>query len=274
MKTILVPTDFSKVAENAANYAVEIATLMKAKVILFHSYRIPVVTTEVPIVMPSLAELEKDCMEGLQKIAAKLHSKHINLNVECVVKCGFAVEDINQFAEDQKADLIVMGMQGAGFLTEKIIGSVTTSLIQQSKCPVLAISKGVKFKSIKKIVLACDYNETENAKIFEPMKEFARLFKSHIYVFNVEREIEHAISTQDVVSDFMKLEHSLVDTNHTFHYGSNEDVVDGINEFVDKMRMDMVVVIPRKHSTLKNIFQESNTKRMAFHSHAPLLALH
>jgi len=40
MKTILVPTDFSKIARNAIDYAVEIAKLTKAKLILFHVYHV------------------------------------------------------------------------------------------------------------------------------------------------------------------------------------------------------------------------------------------
>lgn len=38
MKTILVPVDFSSVSDNAADYAVELANKMKAKILLFHVY--------------------------------------------------------------------------------------------------------------------------------------------------------------------------------------------------------------------------------------------
>jgi nucleotide-binding universal stress UspA family protein len=274
MKTILVPIDFSKAAENAANYAIEIAKITKAKVILFHAYHVPIVPTEVPIVMPELAELEKDCMAGLLKISARLRSKYKTANIERVVKCGFAVDEINLYAEKHQMDLIVMGMHGAGYLTEKLIGSITTSLIQKANCPVLVIGENVKFKNIKKIVLACDYHETENEKILERLKEFAHLFKSHIYVLHVVPELELAAPVPDVVSDYVKLESTLADTDHSFHYLPNNEIVDGINKFVADDKMDMVVMIPRKHSILKNIFTEPNTKKMAFHSKVPLLALH
>lgn len=275
MKTILVPTDFSKAAANAIGYAVEIAKLTKAKIILFHTYRVPVVTAEMPVIIPNLTELEKDCMEELRKIERKLHLSHgKKLDIDRVVKCGFAVDEIDLYATKHKVDLIVMGMQGAGYLTEKFIGSVTTSLIQKANCPVLVIGENVKFKSIKKIVLACDYNETENKEILERLKEFAHLFKSHVYVLHVVPELELVAPVPDVVSDYIKLEHTLADTDHSFHYLPNNEVVDGINKFVTDSKMDMVVMIPRKHSILKNIFIEPNTKKMAFHSKVPLLALH
>ncbi len=274
MKTILVPTDFSTVSENAVNYAAEIAKVTKAKLILFHVYHMPVTATEVPIVLPNVDELEKDCMEGLLQISTRLHSKLSTTNIECIVKCGFPVDEINQYTQNSKIDLIVVGMKGAGYLTEKLIGSVTTSLIQTSNCPVLVIDEKVKFRSIRKIVLACDYNETENKKVLEPMKEFVHLFKSHVYVLNVLRKSEPVEPVTEVVSDFIKLEHALADTTHSFHYLSNEKIIDGINEFVSEGKMDMVVMIPRKHSVLRNIFNEPNTKKMAFHSIVPLLAIH
>jgi len=274
MKTILVPTDFSTVSENAVNYAAEIAKATNAKLILFHVYQMPIIATEVPIVLPNIEELERDCMEGLLRISIRLHSKLSTTNIECIVKCGLPVDEINLYTQNSKIDLIVMGMRGAGYLTEKLIGSVTTSLIQKSNCPVLVVAEQVRFKQIHKIVLACDYNDTENKKVLEPLKEFAKLFKSHVYVLNVVRKSEPLEPLTEVVSDFIKLEHSLAETPHSFHYLSNEEIVTGINEFVTEGKMDLVVMIPRKHSVLKNIFNEPNTKKMAFHSKVPLLAIH
>lgn len=274
MKTILVPTDFSKAADNAIAYAAEVAKLTKATIVLFHAFHVPVVATEVPVEVP-IDELQKDCLEGLRKIEHRLHLQYgKGLAVQCVCRCGFAVDEINDYTSGHNTDLIVMGMQGGGYLTEKLIGSITTALMRKSKCPVLAIDKGVKFRSIKKIVLACDYEQTGDKRILKPLKELADLFKAHVYVLNVVAQPEPVQSCSEAASDFMKLEHSLGDTDHTFHCLQNDDVVKGINTFVKEGKMDMVVMIPRKHSLLETIFNERNTKKMAFHSTVPLLALH
>ncbi|MFL5754095.1 MAG: universal stress protein [Bacteroidia bacterium] len=275
MKTLLVATDFSRIAQNTIEYAAEIAQLTKAKLILFHVYHVPVITAEVPVIYPTLEDLEKDRMDELKKTASGLLKKYGNsFETECVCKCGFVIEEINLFTSENKVDLIVMGMQGVGYLTEKLIGSTTTALIREAKCPVLAIGEKVKFRNIKKIVLACDYEKTENAKILEPLREIAELFKSHIYILNVFRDKEKAPEVSESVKDFISLESSLADTDHTFHYMRNDDVVNGINNFITEKNMDMVVMIPRRHSLLKSLFQEKQTRKMAFHSEVPLLALH
>jgi nucleotide-binding universal stress UspA family protein len=276
MRTILAPTDFSRVSNNAIDYAAELAILSKAKLILFNSYHIPVAVTEVPAVIPDMNKLEEISLLALNDIEKRLVLSYgKKLQIECVSKCGFAVEEIDQYATDIKADLIVLGMKGAGFLAEKLMGSVTTDLIQRSKCPVLAIDEHVKYRIAKKIALACDYNETENEKILEPLKEMARLFKAHIYVLNVESASQPvAASAGHVVSGFIKLQNSLAKVDHSFHFITTEKVVEGINEFIEMSDVDMVVMIPRKHSILKNIFSEPTTKQMAFHSKVPLLTLH
>lgn len=273
MKTILVATDFSDIAKNAVNYAAEVANVAKAKLILFHVYHEPVFLAEIPISLP-IGEIEKDCLECLKDIKKGIHKKYGDkLIVECICKLGFPVDEINLYAKENDAELIVMGMEGTSYLTEKIIGNITTSLIKKASCPVLAIDKHVRFSSMKNIVLASDYLEVENKTILNPMIELAKLFDSKIFVLNVVPELE-TVTTIGKAVEGIKINHALEAVNHTFHYSKSEDVIEGINDFVDKQKINMVVMIPRTHSILHNLFHESNSKRMAFHTKVPLLALH
>lgn len=274
MKTILLPTDFSKASHNAIDYAVEIAKLTKAKMILFHVYHIPVITSDVPIVIPSMDEIKENSLKSLKQVEEHIYKKHgNNFTIECMTACGITIDEINACAKQNAIDLIVMGMRGSGYLIEKIMGSVTTSLIKEAFCPVLSIDTHVKFKTIKKIVFACDYKETSFKSILDPLKEFAKLFKSHVYVLNVIPELTPSLTVTEAVEG-IKLEHLLEGVEHSFDFSHNEDAVEGINDFVAKQKVDMVVMIPRQHSIFESIFKKSNTKSMAFHTHVPLLALH
>lgn len=273
MQTILVPTDFSSVSKNAINYAVELAKLTKAKIILFHVYYVPIVTTDV-MVIPPMEELEEGNMSVLKKIEKSIHKKFgKKIIIESKCKYGFPVDEINLAAKENKVDLIVMGMHGSSALSEKLVGSTTTALIRKSKCPVLAIDRHAKFKLIKKIALACDFEAIPNVTILNPLKELVRIFKSHVNVINIIPEDEKIPPIAKAVAG-IKLENALEDINHTFYFAQNKDVVNGLNGFVKEKKMDMVVMIPRKHSLLKSIFNEPETKRIAFHTKVPLLALH
>src|SRR5687767_1360079 len=123
MKTILVPTDFSEASQNALDYAAEIAKPLKAKLILFHAYHLPIVSGQMPVNLPSEVEIEKETMDILRRMGQALHKKHgPKIHVAIVSKLGLAVDLINELVKANNIDLIVMGMQGGGLITQKLIG--------------------------------------------------------------------------------------------------------------------------------------------------------
>ena len=192
MKTILIPTDFSPAAYNALEYALEISSKIKAKLILFHAYQYPVVPTEAPLMIP-IQNLEKDSMDALKKLKTEVLTKHKSkINIELHCSCGFPADEIDNFATKNKISIILMGMSGSGFIDEKIIGSTTTSLIRRSKCPVLVIDNEVKYHGLKNIALATDLQDLKNEEILEPLKTIAKKFQSHIYIIHVNPKTETA----------------------------------------------------------------------------------
>lgn len=274
MKRILVPTDFSNTAENTLEYAAEMAREVKATIVLLHVYSVPLINSEIPAVAVTAAELEIAAKADLQKAKEALLKKHgdqLQVEYHCVM--GLPVDAIARFSEEYPVDLIIIGMQGAGYLAEKIIGSIATSLIRKSACPVLVIDKGVKFRMVHRIALACDFIETWHRGVLAPMKTMAELFGSHIYILHVIPEAEPDPTISEAIAG-IRLDHSLEGIAHSFHNVQGTDVVESINDFVSKHEIDMVVMIPRTHSLLNTLFHEPTTKRMAFHSHVPLLALH
>lgn len=273
MKKILAPINFSDVSENSMNYAVEMAKLTQSELILLHVYYHPAGSDESLLDLPSSKEMEEEYMTSLRRERSKIQSEYgSDLKIKCYCRQGFAIDEINGFAKEEQVDLIVMGMRSAGFLTEKIIGSVTTSLLRNAPCPAMAIDSDVTFRSIKRIVFASDFQET-SPEVLKPLKTFVHLFHARLYVLNVIDEPEFVPQVTEAVHAF-SIDRELAELDHSFHDIDNDDVVEGINDFVHKNKMDMVVMIPRKHSLFTNIFRESRTKKLAFHASVPLLALH
>jgi nucleotide-binding universal stress UspA family protein len=273
MNTILVATDFSGAASDAVDYAAEMAHVMKAKLILFHTCHVPIIGTEVPVEIETMDDMQKKGMERLSEIAGPLQDHYGNqLQIDLVCKCGFAVDEISRYAGSKKVDLVVMGMHGAGYLSEKLFGSITTALLGESNCPVLVISAGVKFRMIKKIVLACDL-ENDSRHLPESLKELAQFFHAHIYVLDVVQSSLLVPSEPGEVTDLSTFISQLKDIPHSFHFWKGENAVEGINDFVTRKNMDLVVMMPRRRPFLERVFHPSNTQHMAFHSRVPLLVL-
>ncbi|MCE3296007.1 MAG: hypothetical protein K0R65_1721 [Crocinitomicaceae bacterium] len=263
MKTILLPCDFSSLALNAIEYGAEIARHTHAKLILFHVY-----TGSVD------DGVKKQCLENLKKIEADLTTRHgEGLEVQSRCKNGVFLNEINNFCENQQVDLIVMGMKGSGYLREKFMGNTTTSVIDKVNCSVMIIGEDVKYRGITKIAFACDYEDQSYKTILTDLIDFAHLFHSPVYILNVVPETEAPVLLSKQVENY-KFDRILEGIEHSFHQVQNEDLIDGINEFVEDHAIDLVVMIPKMHSMIENIFNDSNTKRMAFHAKVPLLSLH
>ncbi len=57
MKLIVVPTDFSPLADNALKYGVDLASAMGSGLMIVHVYQIPISYSEVPLITVSIEEI-------------------------------------------------------------------------------------------------------------------------------------------------------------------------------------------------------------------------
>ncbi|MFY9308217.1 MAG: universal stress protein [Bacteroidia bacterium] len=268
MKTILVPTDFSDAATNAAEYAAHLAKDMNANIILFHTYHFPTPVSEVPVMVISPDELQEENETLLKEYAARLEKK-TGVRADYRAKIGLAADEIIQ--EGVAADLIVMGMRGAGKLSEALIGSIATSVLRKSQVPVLVIPERASYTRPEKIVFACDYDPRTNMHKLIVLKELLKTFKAKLYVLNVKKQKE-TVSVEEAVAG-VKLENELYDVEHVYYFPESDDLVSGINEFVNSHKADMVVTIPHVYTFFDRLFHKSISKKMAFNIHVPLLAL-
>lgn len=267
-----MPTDFSDVAKNAIDFGIELAKISKAKLVLFNVYNIPPLTAAGSMIITS-SDMEKQAMEGLKKIEKGIYHKHgNNVQVECKCSKGFPVDEIKYYTDEHPTDLIVMGMEGTDYLTEKLFGNITTSLISKTKCPILVIGEQIKFKGIKRIALASDLKELHHKSIYDTVKQFISLFNAELVVLHVASKHNTVPSVTETISS-IELDHALLGIKYSMHQVENNDVLEGINEFIKEKEIDMLIMIPRVHSAIRSLLMESETKRMAFHTKVSLLVL-
>jgi nucleotide-binding universal stress UspA family protein len=274
MKTILLPTDFSKNSDNAIHFALELNKMMKLKVILFHSYVLPVLASDVPIAMTSDSELEKAAQKRIKQLKDKLIKEYPEMEIETKLSPGYAEDEIVQISSAKKADLVVMGTQGASGLREVLIGSITAAVMEDVKCPVLAIPEHSTFKGLNKIVFATDYayNDFENV---ERVVDIARSFNAEVILLHISNgEIDKAYEF-DAIERFKEkmVEDSKYD-KVSFKLLEYRDVIDGLNLYLDEVNADLLVMSMHHRTFFQKIFVRSKTKKMAFHTHIPLLAFH
>lgn len=273
MKNILVPTDYSETAINATNYAIEFAKATSASVTLLHVFDVPVSVTDIPVVINSFDDFEKGQKEKLKKHVEKVKEQHGTIvNISSILTPGFLSDEITDVVKNKNIDLIIMGITGTGKIPEVLVGSNATRVINDAGCPTIAVHSDTKFKPIKKVAFACDYEEVEDSYGIDTLIKFIKLFDAKLLLINVfsgqkDRSLKRDLSISLV-------EHVFDKVNHSVSFRKNDDVVDGVNKFVDKHDIDLIVMLPKKHSLFSSLFHRSNTNKMAFHAHVPLLAIH
>jgi nucleotide-binding universal stress UspA family protein len=273
MKNILIPTDFSDSSKAAASYAIEFAKANNANITFLHVFHIPMVASEATVVMPNFDELEKDSMDALLKLEESLRLKHqLTTKANCIVKPGFLIDEMKDVIKENKIDLVIMGIAGAGKLAEVLIGSNTTIAIHNLDCEVLVVPSDSVYKPIKNIAFACDFIKVKESPAISKIKTWAKTLNAKTFILNIVAP-EEKPSTEKAIAG-IKLESIFDSMEHSLHFPENDDITYAINDFVEKHNIDLLIMIPRKHNIFTSIFHKSNTKKMAFHSHIPLLTIH
>ena len=245
------------------------ASEIDARVLLLYVYNIPLMPyTDVPVVYPMPQELHQDAERLLKKQVEDFNKKKSGVEIDFKAVLGLPVSEIEEEAKD--AEFIVMGMRGAGRLSELLIGSVTTAVIKTVSTPVFVIPEHVAYKRPLKIVLATDYSLKTDSETFDPLKRVIKLFNSKVFIVNIRTEREALI--ESVVAED-RVESTFADVDHLYYFPENEDLVEGINKFIDNKQADLLAIIPHSYNWIEGLFHRRSSKKIAFHTNVPLLAL-
>ncbi|HUT52627.1 MAG TPA: universal stress protein [bacterium] len=143
---ILTPVDFLDMTGEVVNYATNLARIFGAKMTILHVVHVPPLaeasTWLEPVITPSV---EQDMRLHLKAAAEAKLKELAGQCKDAGVETGFAVREgvpfaeIIALAEEQKADLIVMGSQGRRGLSHFLVGSVAERVVRRAHCNVLCI---------------------------------------------------------------------------------------------------------------------------------------
>lgn len=172
---VLVPHDFSTVADCAVNHASKIANSFGGEVHLLH-------------VVSKQKEVDA-VKEKLTKIAEKAE-KSTAASFHVIVRIGNIFEDIGDVASEIGAGFIVMGTHGAKGM-QKIMGSYALRVISHSKVPFVVVqNKEPKAtETYDDIVVPVDHSDVTKQKLAVAANIAAHFgSKIHLFYENVKDE--------------------------------------------------------------------------------------
>jgi nucleotide-binding universal stress UspA family protein len=267
IKTILVPTDFSKPSKVAVLYAARLAQKINAEITLLAVININTATDAIL----DWKKTEQDLVDTAQQNAEQLImeiKEEVELKIEYRSIMGFPFEEmVEHTVINDGFDLIVMGTKGATGLKKVLIGSNAAAVVDNSSVPVLVIPPNTEWSTIKQIVYATDMDSI-NEEV-KPIAVFASIFNAAITILHVlPEDSSKKIDGKSLAADLIKI------TNYkkiSFHVSRNNSIADEVDTFVVDQKADMLAMVTHKLDFYEKLFGKSVTRQLAFHTRIPLL---
>jgi nucleotide-binding universal stress UspA family protein len=275
MHTILVPTDFSLIADNALNYAIPIALKEKANIILVHAFKIDLMYSRhafpTYFIEHEIMQAGRNAEHHLRLKCEWLKKDH-NIDCDYMSMLGQAIDVIQKTIKKMKPDLVIMGTKGASGINGMLVGSTAARVIGRAECPVIAVPAEAKYHGIGKIVYSTDLHQ-KVAYAIRKITELDRLFSAHISVVNIYDGVE--IEGQQVAFKHFKdkLEKKFDKGQLSFRLITGKNADDELLKIAANKRYDMLVMTTHQRSFFKSLFDRSVTKKIANSIQIPLLAL-
>lgn len=271
MKTIIVATDFSAAALNAANYAADMALAIDAQVLVIHIYQIPVVYMEVPIAATG-DEMMNDAKKSLSHLKKELISRtNSKVNIETEIAAGIFFPELKRICEKINPYAVVMGSQGTTAAERVFFGGHTIFAMKHLMWPLITIPPNTKFSQVKKICLACDFEKVTESTPIDEIKRLVNDFHAELHVINSGKKESHS---PDMIFESGLLEEMLVSLKPKYHFIANGNTDESIISFVEKNNIDLLIALPKRHGLLKKLINKSVSKQLILHSHVPVLSMH
>ncbi|RMG22157.1 MAG: universal stress protein [Bacteroidetes bacterium] len=274
MRTILFPTDFSDNSKNAFVFALHLAEKLEAEILLFHTYQHAIVDEAFVPVELIEALLHQKQSEAMKHFEAYEQQVQKELGKQVPVKHQLmeaaAAPGILEIAENVQPDMIVMGTLGAKTLAEKIMGSVTSEIISQASCPVLAVPEHATYHDFHRIAYVIDFQKEEFSAV-QRLFNFAAMFRAAIDCIHLETEENH---WEKLNSEFYRkmLEMEASHAHIQLFTLRGKEVINCLNDFVQAHQNDLICLHTQRQEPFSSLYGSGLTRVMSIFSHIPLLA--
>lgn len=235
-KLVVVPWDFTQVAENALAHAVKIGHMVTNDICLLHIVDSGISTKDYAV---------KDA--SLKKIAAE-NSQKFNIQIIHQIIKGSIFTDIAEFVNDKQASLVVMGTHGMKGM-QKLTGSWALKVIVKSKVPFIVVQdEPADQEKYHNIVFPVDFRGENKEKI--KMAIFmGKYFESKIHML-VSTSTDKSIVKKTKTNLNFAVKY-LIQNNieYEIHDMPKGNIAEQTIDFAQKINADLILIVTTKNIT-------------------------
>lgn len=271
MKKILVPTDFSKQADNAVKVAALLAKKYDAEIHLLHMVELPmhqIIATsnysELPEAVFFMKMAHKNFEESLE------NKNYLNdLDVYEHIKFNEIAVGVSEICQENQFDLIIMGSHGSDGLKELFIGSNTEKVVRTSNVPVVVVKNNHDSFDINNFVFASDFND-DNLGTYKQAVKLAQFFdaKIHLLTVNTAGNFRTTPVAEEAMNKYLKGTNY---SNHSLNIFNDVSIEQGILNFSKLINADLIGISTHGRQGIAHLFNGSISEDLVNHANRPVI---
>jgi len=265
MKSVLIATDFSKGAENAAGYARMLARITSRKLTYLHIVSLPVVDPMVTstFVNETIDDLKVEAEDRLRKIVEQ--DKADGLTADYIISFEDIITTIN---ETEDADLVVIGKTGHRTFLDRLIGSTAQGLINHITQPLLVIPEDFSGDLFHQLCYASKLEFNEKHHLAQAL-EWRKYSDKDLIIAHIIEDFPLDINVNE---QFMaSINKDFGNKGYIYKNFAADVYKKGIAEVVEKEGISLLFVTTRKRGFFEGIIDPSQTKGMINTAKIPVL---
>ncbi|MFD1616249.1 universal stress protein [Gelatiniphilus marinus] len=270
MKKILVPTDFSKQAENALKVAAQLAKQHGGEIYLLHIVEIPMHKVD-PLSsynnLPEAIYFMKLAHKQFEALKAKPYLNGLTIHEH--VDLHEIFKGIFQSCKKHEIDLVVMGSNGVSGLREMLIGSNTEKVVRTSETPVLVIKNEHEKFRVKNFVFASDFKD-ECKTPFKKAIGFAEVLgaKIHLLMVNTPNKFLTSAKANKRMDAFVK---TFKYANYSTNIYNDLNIEKGVMNFSKSIHADLIGMSTHGRQGISHFFNGSISEDLVNHAKRPVI---
>lgn len=268
MKKIILLTDFSATARNAAIFALNMFKEQPIRYLLLNCFDVDFSGS--PYILQVKEELAAESRRGLREELSALHAQFPNVRIKPVSGFGPITEVIRQNIEEHHPDLIVLGCKGETALEHILLGSNALEIINNIHHPTLVVPINAKFIPPRKIVFVTNLQNTDISPVADHLNDLISSFNSELFFLNIieDSPLNRMEIEEEMASYFPGIKMKF------FFKESEGDNCQTILKFMEEHDATMLIMPHHHRNFFQNIFQPHLIKKMVLHPQHPMIVLH
>lgn len=260
MQHILVPIGSTESAQNTLQYAIDFASEINAKVLVFRAY---MAQTKAGTMINIDSIMERETNLYLRAMVNSVDRK--NVDVKLISARGSVADSVEIIDNEVGIDLIIVGAKSNSIKEGIFLGKTAGSLVKKTDITILTVPDGYKYKPVKNILMAFKSGIVKSKTALKPLHFIADKFNPEINLLLVK--------TPSYTEEDLVLNNELESIKKSLTVTENTTTFLGVLEHFQTHQPDMLCVFRRKRGFFKKLWEKNTILKEEFHTIIPLLIL-